>query len=61
MYAGRAAFRVPKLASDGSEEVESWTTITYSQFKSDVETYASYWASTLAADGLAPRSVVGLW
>ena len=58
LYSSRPAFRIPHT---DSEEIESWSTVTYSQFKSDVEAYARYWASTLAADGIPTRSVVGLW
>lgn len=60
-YPSYPAFKVPQLASPGSEDVVEWSSITYSQFKSDIETYATYWARTLAADGLQPRAVVGLW
>ena len=53
-------FKVPTLAS-GSVEVVEWSTITYSQFRSDVDKYAKYWTRILAEDGLEPRSTVALW
>ncbi|PSR75926.1 hypothetical protein PHLCEN_2v8840 [Hermanssonia centrifuga] len=61
LYPSRPVFKVPKLASPGSDEIEEWSSISYSQFKSDVDLYAKYWARTLAADGLPPRTTVGLW
>lgn len=61
LYPSRPVFKVPRLASPGSDEIEEWSSISYSQFKSDVDLYAKYWARTLAADGLPPRTTVGLW
>ncbi|CAL1695367.1 unnamed protein product [Somion occarium] len=58
-FASRPVFRVPELSANG--EVDDWKIITYSQFASDVETYAKYWSRTLAGDSLPARSVVGLW
>ena len=56
----RPVFRVPQIASDG-EQVEDWNVITYSQFDQEVELYARYWARVLSADGILPRSIIGLW
>ncbi|EMD35402.1 hypothetical protein CERSUDRAFT_116175 [Gelatoporia subvermispora B] len=58
-YSSSPAFRTPVLDSDG--QVREWSTITYSQFQSDVEVYARYWAHTLKADGIPQRSVVAIW
>ncbi|KAI0089764.1 acetyl-CoA synthetase-like protein [Irpex rosettiformis] len=59
-YPTRSVFQIP-IPSPGSTEVREWRPIIYSQFKSDVETYAKYWAKVFSADGLPRRSVVGLW
>ncbi|KAI0756679.1 acetyl-CoA synthetase-like protein [Daedaleopsis nitida] len=55
-----AVFRVPRLQPD-SEEVLEWDVVTYSQFWQDVERFARHWTAKLTADGVASRSVVGLW
>lgn len=60
VFPDRPAFRVPQTNADGTE-VEDWRIITYSQFNSDVALYAQHWARVLSADGLPPRTVVGLW
>lgn len=57
-YHSATLFRLPHL-SEG--RVESWTTITYRQFRLDVENYARHWTRALRADGVLPGSVVGLW
>ena len=57
-YPNRPAFRVPTLVNG---EVDDWEIVTYSQFFTDVETYAKQWRRVLAEDGLLPRTVVGLW
>ncbi|KAI0699593.1 acetyl-CoA synthetase-like protein [Cytidiella melzeri] len=59
-YATRPVFQLPVL-SPGSTEVKEWRPVLYSQFKSDVDTHARYWAKVLSADGLPPRSVIGVW
>ncbi|KAH8102488.1 acetyl-CoA synthetase-like protein [Cristinia sonorae] len=66
-YPDRPVFRVPVLApadngqSASEEVVEGWKVITYSQFDCNVRSYAKYWYHTLSADGIPPRSVIGLW
>ncbi|OSX61183.1 hypothetical protein POSPLADRAFT_1058111 [Postia placenta MAD-698-R-SB12] len=60
LYPSAPAFRVPVI-DHRTNQIKSWTVISYSQFQSDVELFATYWSRTLAADGLAQRSVVGLW
>lgn len=54
------AFRVPRVDKD-TDEILAWDTITYSQFWQDVEHFARHWTQKLEADGVARRSVVGLW
>ncbi|KAI0778508.1 acetyl-CoA synthetase-like protein [Trametes elegans] len=54
------AFRIP-CVDTATGEVLHWEIVTYSDFWGDVERSARYWTSTLAADGVLPRSVVGLW
>ncbi|KAJ3558515.1 hypothetical protein NM688_g885 [Phlebia brevispora] len=61
LYPSRPVFKVPRLASDGSEQVEQWLSISYPQFKADVEAYAKYWAHALQADGLPVGTVIGTW
>ena len=54
------AFRTPRLDAAASE-IEGWNTITYDQFKGDIETTAKYWSSRLGHAGISGGSVVGLW
>ncbi len=61
IYPDRPVFRVPKTSGANDAEVEDWRIVTYSQFNSGVTLYAQHWARILNADGLPPRSVVGLW
>lgn len=42
-------------------QVHDWSSITYSQFKHDVEFTARYWHHILESDGVPEHSVVGLW
>ncbi|CDO76611.1 hypothetical protein BN946_scf184868.g25 [Trametes cinnabarina] len=55
-----AAFRVPRLDKETGDILE-WEVVTYSDFWQDVERFAKYWTQKLTADGVHPRSVVGLW
>ncbi|KAI0830640.1 acetyl-CoA synthetase-like protein [Trametes gibbosa] len=59
-YPDAPAFRVPCVDPETSN-VQEWAVITYSQFWQDVERFARYWTQRLTADGVVPRSVVGLW
>ncbi|TBU34338.1 acetyl-CoA synthetase-like protein [Dichomitus squalens] len=52
-------FKLPVYDSEGS--LRAWMPVSYRQFKSDVEHFAAHLAKTLMADGIPPRSVVGLW
>lgn len=60
LYPSRPAFRVPHLRPQ-SQEIQEWQEITYSQFLADVEHFAKFWTQRLTADGVPPRSVVGVW
>lgn len=53
------AFQLPNL--DASGQVSNWTPVSYTRFQVDVEDFARHWLRVLEADGVAPRSVVGLW
>ncbi|KAG1833916.1 hypothetical protein EV424DRAFT_855731 [Suillus variegatus] len=59
-YPDAPVFRVPR--SDLSTgQVHDWSSITYSQFKDDVEFTARYWRHILESDGVPEHSVIGLW
>ncbi|KAG2752316.1 acetyl-CoA synthetase-like protein [Suillus brevipes Sb2] len=59
-YPDASVFRVPR--SDLlTGQVHDWSSITYSQFKHDVEFTARYWRQVLESDGVPENSVVGLW
>lgn len=60
-YPTRPVFKLPKLVANEAEQVEEWQSISYAQFKADVETYATHWSRILHADGLPPRAIVGVW
>lgn len=53
-------FRLPSVVAE-SGAVEEWQTITYEQFRSDVERFARYWLSTLNARHVDAEAVVGIW
>ena len=59
-YGAAPAFKVPRIDPD-SQEILQWEDISYSQFLLDVEHSARYWSRQFAADGVAPRSTVGIW
>lgn len=59
-YASYPAFKVPD-PDPSTGQVREWVSITYEQFKTDVELFAKYWAHVLKEQGLPPRSVVGMW
>lgn len=60
LYADRTVFRTPSV-DPLTNEVREWNVITYRQFQRDVESFARYWASTLASNAIPQRSVIGLW
>jgi hypothetical protein len=59
LYASSPAFKVPKLRPSG--QIQDWETITYNQFKDDVEASARYWERLLSLHGIPRKSVIGLW
>lgn len=63
-----AAARFPSLdafaiaqKSDSAGDVQTWQSISYSQFSNDVEVAASYWSQTLMLIGTCEKSTIGLW
>ena len=52
-------FKLPVY--DGEGQLRAWAPISSSQFQSDVEHFAAHLTSKLAAEGITPRSVIGLW
>jgi hypothetical protein len=58
-YHSHPAFKVPAPAS--TSESPTWISITYQQFKEDVELVARHWARVLKRDGIEQRSIIGLW
>jgi hypothetical protein len=59
-YAAHPAFKLPRIDPQ-TGLVREWESISYPQFKNDVELFAKYWSHTLGAQGLPERSVVGIW
>ncbi|VDB99778.1 unnamed protein product [Peniophora sp. CBMAI 1063] len=59
LYKDTSAFQLPVI--DPSGQVSNWTPVSYARFQLDVDDFARYWLRVLKADGVAPRSVVGLW
>ncbi|KIK71118.1 hypothetical protein GYMLUDRAFT_52257 [Collybiopsis luxurians FD-317 M1] len=59
-FSHRPVFKVPLLDAQTGQLCD-WTAITYQQFYDDVLCSASFWFEKLQHDGIAPRSVVGLW
>ncbi|EGN97003.1 hypothetical protein SERLA73DRAFT_111801 [Serpula lacrymans var. lacrymans S7.3] len=59
LYPSSPAFRVPR--SDPTHQVQDWASISYKQFREDVECFARHWSVILKSDGIPAGSVVGLW
>lgn len=59
-YGSLPAFRLPVVDPD-TKIVLQWRSITYRQFLADVERVARYWLRRLTEDGIAYKSIVGLW
>jgi hypothetical protein len=59
-YAAYPAFKLPRIDPQTGLVLE-WESISFAQFKIDVELFAKYWSHTLRAQGLPERSVVGIW
>ncbi|KAF9229405.1 acetyl-CoA synthetase-like protein [Gyrodon lividus] len=60
LYPFAPAFKVPR-SNPSTPQVHDWLSISYRQFKEDVEYTARYYRKLLASDGIPERSVVGLW
>lgn len=54
------AFRTPVL-DPASNDVKEWGSVTYQQFKDDVDFMSRYWTRELKGDAVPRGSVVGLW
>ena len=52
-------YKLPLYDSEG--QLRAWSPISSTQFQSDVDHFAAHLTRKLAADGVAPRSVIGLW
>lgn len=59
-YPDAPAFQVPEYAPS-TQQILRWHPVTYRRFLADVELFARYWSEKLTADGIMPRSVVGMW
>ncbi|TFK73056.1 acetyl-CoA synthetase-like protein [Pluteus cervinus] len=59
-YHDRPLFKIPRV-DPRSGNITEYTSISYSQFAADVDTYARHWCRILRKDGVARGSVVGLW
>ena len=59
-YPDALAFQVPQY-DPHTKQILRWHPIAYSRFLADVELFAKYWSEKLSADGILPRSVVGVW
>ncbi|CCL98987.1 uncharacterized protein FIBRA_00995 [Fibroporia radiculosa] len=53
-------FRIPEV-DPATNAIRSWHSISYAQFRNDVEHVAKYWTSKLTTQGIQPNSVIGLW
>ncbi|KAL4071030.1 hypothetical protein J3A83DRAFT_4530563 [Scleroderma citrinum] len=60
LYHSDVAFRIPRL-DPTTGKVHNWSSISYQQFKEDVEFTARYWRTVLETHGIPQRSVIGLW
>ncbi|TFK86848.1 acetyl-CoA synthetase-like protein [Polyporus arcularius HHB13444] len=58
-YSSLPILKLPVYDAEG--ELRTWQPISYQQFTSDVEYFAAHLACKLSADGIPPRSVIGLW
>ncbi|KAG6337325.1 hypothetical protein ID866_1750 [Astraeus odoratus] len=54
------AFRVPS-SDPATEEIRDWLSISYRQFKEDVEFTARHWCSVFESNGIPRGSVIGTW
>lgn len=59
-FSSSPVFKLPLLDAQ-TNQLSDWTTITYQQFRDDVERSSAYWAKELRRDAIPQRSVIGLW
>ncbi|KAF5356039.1 hypothetical protein D9756_003859 [Leucocoprinus leucothites] len=59
-YSQLPVFRTP-IVNEKTGKLDSWRSISYSQFQRDVERFSKFWWSKLSGDGVPPQSVVGVW
>lgn len=60
LYSSAPAFRIPR-SDPTTGQVHDWLSISYQQFKEDVEYTARYYRRLLKSVGIVDNSVVGLW
>lgn len=60
LYPTRPAFKTPRSDCQ-TGQVQDWQSITYQQFKQDVELFARHWSRVLRRDRVPQKSVVGVW
>ncbi|KAF9240881.1 hypothetical protein BU15DRAFT_87455 [Melanogaster broomeanus] len=60
LHSSAPAFRVPR-SNPLTGQIHEWLSISYRQFKEDVEYTARYYRRLLGSEGIPERSVVGLW
>lgn len=58
-YSSLPILKLPVYDAEGV--LRTWQPVSYQQFTSDVEHFATHLAFKLSGDGVPPRSVVGLW
>ncbi|PPR00299.1 hypothetical protein CVT24_004589 [Panaeolus cyanescens] len=58
-FANKSVYQIPQLDSTG--RLQSWRSISYSQFKHDVELYARHFTRLFEKDRIPKRSVIGTW
>ncbi|KAJ4486270.1 acetyl-CoA synthetase-like protein [Lentinula aciculospora] len=59
-FSSSPVFKVPLLDAQ-TNQLSSWTSITYRQFHEDVLRFAAFWAKELRRQNIPQRSVIGLW
>ncbi|KAF8446057.1 hypothetical protein L210DRAFT_3725570 [Boletus edulis BED1] len=60
LYPSAPAFRIPR-SDPTTGQVHDWLSISYQQFKEDVEYTARYYRGLLTSVGITDNSVIGLW
>lgn len=60
LYPSAPAFRIPR-SDPSTGQVHDWLSISYQQFKQDVEYTARYYRKLFKSVGILDNSVVGLW